>query len=215
MSTESMQSGPRIVVGIDFDATGDEAFDRAVATAAGRPGAELHVLHAIADGANGSNRTEAIDRRAELLQRVPGRLRAYVANRSRALPAARAVPMHIHARLGPAAEALIQLAADVDAEVIVVGTHGRHGLQKLVLGSVAQRLVETAPCPVLVARPRDYAGIERSPQPEPVCPDCSTTRAASHGEQLWCEYHCRPQHRPHHYSWSETFSVESRGGGIV
>lgn len=37
-------------------------------------------------------------------------------------------------------------------DIVVVGTHGRHGLNYLVLGSVAERLVRSAPCPVLTVR---------------------------------------------------------------
>jgi nucleotide-binding universal stress UspA family protein len=38
------------------------------------------------------------------------------------------------------------------AGLIVVGTHGRHGLSRIVLGSTAARVIEHAPCSVLVAR---------------------------------------------------------------
>ncbi|HWO09654.1 MAG TPA: universal stress protein, partial [Polyangiaceae bacterium] len=39
-----------------------------------------------------------------------------------------------------------------DRDLIVMGTHGRQGLQKLLLGSIAQSVLQRAPCPVLVAR---------------------------------------------------------------
>lgn len=40
------------------------------------------------------------------------------------------------------------------ADLVVVGTHGRTGFQRLLAGSVASRIVGTAPCPVLTVRPR-------------------------------------------------------------
>jgi nucleotide-binding universal stress UspA family protein len=40
------------------------------------------------------------------------------------------------------------------ADLLVIGTHGRSGLAKLFLGSVAGRLVAVAPCPVLTVRGR-------------------------------------------------------------
>ena len=48
--------------------------------------------------------------------------------------------------------ALIALARELRADLIVVGSHGRRGLQRFFLGSVAERLVRTAPVPVLVVR---------------------------------------------------------------
>jgi nucleotide-binding universal stress UspA family protein len=51
----------------------------------------------------------------------------------------------------PAHETL-RLADALPAELIVVGTHGRRGLSRLVLGSMAARIVERAPCSVLVTR---------------------------------------------------------------
>jgi len=47
---------------------------------------------------------------------------------------------------------ITKLARAVRADLIVVGTHGRSGLSKLFLGSVAERVVGTAPCPVLTVR---------------------------------------------------------------
>jgi nucleotide-binding universal stress UspA family protein len=51
----------------------------------------------------------------------------------------------------PAAE-ILRLAAERSASLIVIGTHGRTGLIRLALGSVAERVVREAPCPVLVIR---------------------------------------------------------------
>lgn len=47
---------------------------------------------------------------------------------------------------------IVGLARDGDYDLIVVGTHGRTGIQHVLLGSVAERVVRHAPCPVLVAR---------------------------------------------------------------
>ena len=46
-------------------------------------------------------------------------------------------------------EAIVDYAAEVDAGLLVVGTHGRSGLDRLLLGSIAERVVRTAGCPVL------------------------------------------------------------------
>lgn len=55
---------------------------------------------------------------------------------------------------GQPAERIVRAAKANHADLIVMGTHGRSGLAKLFLGSVAERVVGTAPCPVLTARGR-------------------------------------------------------------
>jgi universal stress protein A len=48
---------------------------------------------------------------------------------------------------------IVDVAAEQGADLIVMGTHGRTGLAHLALGSVAERVVRTAPCPVLTVKP--------------------------------------------------------------
>ncbi len=52
-------------------------------------------------------------------------------------------------RRGFAPEQILEAAAEAKADLIVMGTHGRHGLPRVLLGSVAERVVRTAPIPVL------------------------------------------------------------------
>jgi nucleotide-binding universal stress UspA family protein len=54
---------------------------------------------------------------------------------------------------GDAREALVRAAREEGAQLLVVGSHGRTGLAKLLLGSVASHVVSHAPCNVLVVRP--------------------------------------------------------------
>lgn len=53
---------------------------------------------------------------------------------------------------GLPAEAIVTAASQAHADLIVMGTHGRRGLSHLLLGSVAERVLRTAPCPVLTVR---------------------------------------------------------------
>ena len=54
--------------------------------------------------------------------------------------------------LGAPAAAIVSFARDKQADLIVMGTHGRGKIASLLVGSVAEKVVRTAPCPVLVVR---------------------------------------------------------------
>ena len=59
---------------------------------------------------------------------------------------------HADAVLGNPAAAIIDYAGATGTSLIVMGTHGRTGLAHLLMGSVAEQVVRTAPCPVLTVR---------------------------------------------------------------
>jgi len=52
---------------------------------------------------------------------------------------------------GTAADRILQFAVDVQADLVLVGTHGRTGLRRLMVGSVGEVVVRRAACPVLVS----------------------------------------------------------------
>jgi len=60
-------------------------------------------------------------------------------------------------RTGVPWEEIVRFAGEEDAQMIVMGTVGRAGLERLMLGSVAERVVRRAPCPVLTVRPPSSA----------------------------------------------------------
>jgi nucleotide-binding universal stress UspA family protein len=53
---------------------------------------------------------------------------------------------------GPTHEEIVRAAQDLKADMLVLGTHGRSGVTKFFMGSVAARVVATAPCPVVTVR---------------------------------------------------------------
>ena len=63
----------------------------------------------------------------------------------------------VHSRVieGIPYKAIIDFAAEWKADLIVMGTHGRTGLSHALTGSVAERVVRTAHCPVLITRGHD------------------------------------------------------------
>jgi nucleotide-binding universal stress UspA family protein len=56
---------------------------------------------------------------------------------------------------GYAAEEILGVAEGEDADMIVMGTHGRKGIDRILFGSVAEKVVKGAKCPVLTVRPVD------------------------------------------------------------
>ena len=63
-----------------------------------------------------------------------------------------AVPFEHRLTMGDPAGEVVRIAGDEGCEMIVMGTHGRTGLTRLLMGSVAEQIVRRAPCPVLIYR---------------------------------------------------------------
>lgn len=59
-------------------------------------------------------------------------------------------------RTGDARDVIDQTAKELGADLIIMGTHGRRGLSRVLLGSVAESVVRTAPCAVLTVRLRHH-----------------------------------------------------------
>lgn len=64
-----------------------------------------------------------------------------------------------HALWGEPAEKIVQFANEERCDVVVIGTHGRKGLPRLVLGSVAERVARRCECPVVVVH--DHRALEK------------------------------------------------------
>ena len=63
---------------------------------------------------------------------------------------------------GKPAREIARVAEETGASLLVVGTHGRRGAERLLLGSVAETLVRTAPCPVLTIKDADALDAARA-----------------------------------------------------
>lgn len=61
------------------------------------------------------------------------------------------------ARLGYPPAEIVKVAKETGADLIVMGTHGRHGLPRMLLGSVAEKIVRTSPVPVLTVAAEEAA----------------------------------------------------------
>ncbi len=157
----------RIVVGVDFTDAGDHALDEAIALAMRLESDELHPVFVIADDAR--ERMDLVDRE---LSSARDRLRERVLGRMYARGADGEHPVVFHVRIGDPAEAIHQVAVDVGADFVVVGTHARRGLEKMLIGSVAEALVRAARLPVIVARPKQLHELPKTAAPDPAHPSC-------------------------------------------
>ena len=71
------------------------------------------------------------------------------------VPASFTGSWEVQVTAGNPAEAIVRTAAELEVDLIVMATHGRTGLPHVLLGSVAEKVVRHAPCPVLTVRQRE------------------------------------------------------------
>jgi len=192
----------RIVVGHDFSELAAQALAQAVSLAQRNPEAELHVVAVVDKEA--SEIVPVEDRHASLVKITDNMRERLIAELKRVIgtDGKSRIPTIAHVRVGAIAEQIAALAGELGAELVVVGTHGRRGLRHLLLGSVAERTVRLAPCPVLVVRPKNTHFMDNVPAIEPPCPECLKAREESKGARWWCEPHQAKPPEIHAYSYS-------------
>jgi nucleotide-binding universal stress UspA family protein len=137
-----------ILVATDFSDTAEEALDYAIALA-GKLGSKLYLLNAIGLPTFGVVPELGVAATSTMIDGI-------VADNQQALDkllAAKA-PTKIHTlmRTGDPRDLIVDTAAEVGADLIVMGTHGRRGVTRALLGSVAEGVLRHATCPVLTIR---------------------------------------------------------------
>jgi type II secretory ATPase GspE/PulE/Tfp pilus assembly ATPase PilB-like protein/nucleotide-binding universal stress UspA family protein len=131
-----------ILVATDFSPSAAAAIDQAARLAV-ESQARLHVVHVVRAGAQSPE--AAADERRRCLERI---------GRSIDVDTDLAVEIVKDVLHGMPHAAIVAYARGHGIDLIVMGTHGRTGLSRLALGSVAQRVLRDAPCPVFVVRDR-------------------------------------------------------------
>jgi nucleotide-binding universal stress UspA family protein len=141
-----------ILVPVDFSAHSDRAF-RYATTLAQRLGAKLALIHVVEDPfVTGAWNAEAY------VPNIPELLNNLISGAERQLAtlkesaAALGVTADTAVISGRPAHSIVEHATDGGFDLIVMGTHGRTGLSHVVMGSVAERVVQKAHCPVLTMR---------------------------------------------------------------
>ena len=144
-----------IVVGLDESPHGELALLEGLRRAATR-GSVLHVV-SVLDGYDPMKKLEYASARINLdadKKQLSERVAELVARHEAS--GGGSVEVHRHVLVGPAAHELAWAARSVRADLLIVGTHGRKGMGRMVLGSVAEELLRQAPCSVLVVRDKSW-----------------------------------------------------------
>jgi nucleotide-binding universal stress UspA family protein len=142
-----MRSGTfNILVGIDFSDSSAGAMYHALGLAE-RLGAILHLVHVTPAQAHltvptdiGFNIPADFEEGREARERLE-RLRAMISDK---------VPVDIHLRMGEPVRGLIEIIRELKPDLVVIGSHGRSAVMRMLLGSVSTQIIHRSPAPVLV-----------------------------------------------------------------
>lgn len=144
-----------IIIGVDYSNHSIHAVDEGLRAGAAARGTRLAPM-LVLPGSPVTGVPDAEALTSDLVERSKDNLVQLLQARARELGVALAA-VEPRVAFGQPAERLIEAAKATNAELIIVGTHGREGLSHLLLGSVADEVMRKAPCSVLVARARHEA----------------------------------------------------------
>jgi nucleotide-binding universal stress UspA family protein len=193
----------RAVVGLDFTDADGPAFDEAARIVARVAGSELHLLHVFRTAPS-----------AERTRELADHLRLYVNEKADVTKCLLGIAVGIHIRGGRVVRELIQLATDVRADFIVVGSHRGIHVDNWLGGSTVERLVGAAQFPVLVASPWPNEPVEHDPVIEAACPQCLQVRVSSGGKRWWCDRHSQAVLGGHEYSYQSELPMASHDSAV-
>lgn len=144
----------QVVVAYDLSPTGEIALSRAIEVAARAP---HHVLHVITVLEAHSGLHKVGYDKADAMQET---LKEHLTRAFDGRKTASEVQFFVHCRIGKPVEEILRLCEEVGADLIFIGSHNKVGLERMLLGSVSERIVREAKCPVMVARPKTYPKVE-------------------------------------------------------
>lgn len=174
-----------IVVGHDFSVRASTVLESAISMVENRPDAMLHILAVLDEkiglGLVHKKRKLTIEDVSDIQDTLTREIRSRLTD---ADPDGD-VHFFVHVRLGKPVDEILRLAGEVGAYMILVGSHGHTGLERMLLGSVSESVVRSAKCPVLVVRERTY---------DDVVLDTIVDAPEGHAEE-------RPYIKPHRYSY--------------
>lgn len=142
-------SGRRILVPLDGSTTSEAVLAHAK-TLARADGSEIVLLQVVNEGGEIFNDPSIA---ADDLNAAAVEEKSYMTDMQAKLKS-EGVNASVEMRQGPIAETILEVATEMKVDMIAMSTHGRSGLQKLLMGSVTEWMIKNSPVPVLVIRPQ-------------------------------------------------------------
>ncbi len=149
----------QVVVAYDFSPSAEIALMRSVDVACRAPHHVLHICIAL-DKHAGLASVPTHDVTIDYADHVRDLAVAHVTSAFAGRVTACEVQFFVHARIGRPADEILSLASEVGADMIFIGSHGKTGLPRLVLGSTSEVVVREAKCPVMVVRAVGYPPVD-------------------------------------------------------
>ena len=177
-----------VLVGMDFSKLADRAFSKALELTMLHGGGELHVLHVLS--------IAEADGLEDACLRLHSHVQLLLEDILDGVQPSRQPRVTSHVRVNNPSAGLIQMASDLGTDLIVLGTHGREGLDRWLVGSVSESTASHSRCPVLIVPPHEP---NHEMVIEPPCPDCVLAQHTSGGLELWCQHHQDRHGRRHTY----------------
>ncbi len=153
-----MRTHHTIVVAYDFSQSSMAALERAVDISSRAPHHVLHFVCVIDGAVPAIPVDDKVD--AAYASKVQDALFTEVELQLALAETEHRVDFFVHARLGKPAEEILELAHEVGADSIIVGSKGLRGLERFIVGSISEKVVRSAGCTVEVARPKAYRDVE-------------------------------------------------------
>lgn len=155
------KQAPQILVAFDFSETSELALQHALNLSLESRPRDFHFLVVLEPRKGlGLRANEVVD--YQYTEEVQAIATKHISNAIAKLDRGGEVSMLVHVRIGDPVTEILSLADEVGASLLLVGSHGRQGLERMLLGSVSERVVREALCPVMVARDRTYEDVTRS-----------------------------------------------------
>jgi len=153
---EKIMDVKKVITPIDFS-DNSKLIAESAAYLAGKFGASLHLVFIVQNFEDYSGffvpQMSMPNLEQDLIEGAEERMSSFCVEQETFFKNAGVTEVTHHVFLGDVAEQIVDFAAKNNGDLIVMGTHGYKGLEKIMFGSVADKVVRSAPCPVMTINP--------------------------------------------------------------